>query len=282
MSNKKIIYCINLIVIFILILFYSPSTVRAQVTINEFLPDSSTEWIELYNSSASAEFLKNYYIDDDTDFNSDSGSSGKKLLSALNISNVNFPFIEVSSFLNNTGDWVALFDSMGNLVDSFQYQSNPGSNISMGRSPDGNGSFFILSSLTKGATNSLPIQTPTPTLESTVQPISSSTSSPTNSPTLKPTSTPAATKAPTLKPTNTPNPKSTGKIFNEEVLGIQNENESPNLTEESEENSEKSKVSILSILFIVLGISFVGFSGFAFFKQKRLNNNEGEKNKEII
>jgi len=123
--------CFSWLELLLCSIFFSlyPSNIYAQVSINEFLPDSSTEWIEFYNSSASADFLKTYYIDDDTDFNSDGGSSGKKLLSNLNISNITFPFIEISSFLNNSGDWVVLFDPLGNLIDSYHYQSNPGSNI---------------------------------------------------------------------------------------------------------------------------------------------------------
>jgi hypothetical protein len=121
--------------------------------------------------------------------------------------------------------------------------------------------------------------TPEPTDEPTEEP----TSDPTDTPTVKPTSTPIVTKSPTPKPTKTPTPDPTEETeFQEEVLGIQSEKESPTPEEELKESSEKPKVSILAIVFVILGISFVGFSGFAFFKQKGLNNNVNGKNKEII
>lgn len=126
------------------------------------------------------------------------------------------------------------------------------------------------------------IQVATPTPEPTSEPTNTPTSSPTNSPTLTPTPTPVVTKTPTIKPTNTPSPNETEESLNMEVLGIQIEDNLINSTQSSEENNDKPKSNFLPILFIVLGISFVGFSGFAFFKQKRLNNSEDEKNSEVI
>lgn len=60
-------------------------SVLAQVVINEFLVDGSPEWVELHNASDSAEYLKEYYIDDDENFSNDVGSSGKKSLVNLDI-----------------------------------------------------------------------------------------------------------------------------------------------------------------------------------------------------
>lgn len=160
--------------------------------INEFVPDGNPEWVEFYNASSSAEYLKNYYLDDDTSFTDDSGSSTKKLLTGLATSNPTFPFIELSSMLNNSGDSVVLFDPSGNIVDQYSYSSNPGKEISIGRNPDNSGTFFTLASPTKGNTNSPPQPSATPPPAPTSAP----------APTLKPTSTPkpAAASTPTPEP----------------------------------------------------------------------------------
>src|SRR3989344_5833616 len=84
-----------------------PSIVHSQVKINEFVPDAKQEWVEFYNASNSAEYLKDYWIDDDTDFRNEQGSA-KKLLSTLNTTSVGFPYFELSSFFNNSGDYVVL------------------------------------------------------------------------------------------------------------------------------------------------------------------------------
>ena len=42
-------------------------------------------------------YIKNYYLDDDTDFANDSGSGAKKLLINLNTANPTYPFFETSS-----------------------------------------------------------------------------------------------------------------------------------------------------------------------------------------
>lgn len=49
--------------------------VRAQVVIDEFVVRPNPEWVEFYNASGSAEYLRGYWLDDDRDFASDTGSS---------------------------------------------------------------------------------------------------------------------------------------------------------------------------------------------------------------
>lgn len=165
----------NFIVLFILLFIFFPKQIHAQVVINEFVVDGSPEWVEFYNASSSAEFLKSYWLDDDTDFTTDTGSSTKKVLTDLVTTNTTYPFIEMNSFLNNSansaGEWdhVVLFDSSGAIVDQYQYTSNPGDGISIGRSPDRTGGFSILQTATKGSTNSIP-QTPSPTPSPTPEP----------------------------------------------------------------------------------------------------------------
>lgn len=192
------------LVLLILLFIFVPKTLAmaSDVVINEFLPSPSSgnsEWVEFYNPDGVD--ISTYWLDDDADFNIDSGTSSKKSLSTLNISNINYPYIEISSFLNNSGDNVVLFTSDGTIVDQYQYIQNPGTDISIGRYPNGTGSFIVLSVMTKGSANSDP---PTPT--------------PTNIPT--PTITPAFTKTPTPTkvPTPTVTPKISPTIFNTPTL----------------------------------------------------------------
>jgi len=242
--------------------------------INEFVPDSSQEWIEFYNASASADYIKAYYVDDDTDFLSDSGSSSKKLLTNLNTTNPTFPTIDTSSFLNNSGDWVVLFDQNGVLVDQYQFISDPGKDISIGRYPDLTGIFSILAYSTKADANSAPltpVPTPTPSLTPTPTPV------PTPTPTLS--SSPTPTRIPTPTPTKTPTPVPTdspeGSVLGEEV-----DFPSPTAIESVLNSTEKSnkKFPFLAAGLIFLGMGFIGFSIFSIIKSaKRGYTDEGEK-----
>jgi len=192
--------------LFILILFLSLAKSSYAITapkINEFVahPSSSVEWVEFYNPDHTD--MSGYYVDDDTDFANDSGSSTKKSLSTLNNTNPEFPYIELSSVLNNTGDYVVLFDGSGNIVDQYNYDSDPGVDTAIGRSPDGTGAFAVLAASTKGSANSPVLPTPTPTPTDVPSPTPTTKPSPTNTPSPTP-KTPTAT--PTLKPSSTPRP----------------------------------------------------------------------------
>ncbi|KKR55942.1 MAG: hypothetical protein UT93_C0010G0015 [Candidatus Woesebacteria bacterium GW2011_GWF1_40_24] len=143
-----------------------PQKVKAQVVINEFVANGTPEWVEFYNSSPSADYIKNYYLDDDQNFLDDTGSGTKKLLTSLNTLNPTFPYFETTSFFNNSGDWIILFDQNGMMLDQFQYTSDPGRDFPIGRFPDSTGSFLMLSYSTKADGNSsppTPVPTPTPT-----------------------------------------------------------------------------------------------------------------------
>lgn len=300
--NKCFTTILRSIVVFgITILFlWFPSNIFAQVVINEFLPDASPEWVEFYNSSDSAEYIKSYYLDDDTDFTSDAGSSSKKVLSELNISNVTFPYIEISSFLNNSGDFVVLFNSDGALIDQYQYSSNPGSGVSIGRYPDRTGSFDVLSSPTKGTANSAPVPTSTPTPAATGEQNScggtcgsdsncanglvcyggycrnSSCQSDTDC--ICSTSTPmpilTLTPTPTKIPVLTKTPTSTPTSGSEEVLGIQGEQSvSPSATPMPQEGLN-SKFPFFAILLIIGGVTCMGLPIFVLLKKGGKSYNE--------
>lgn len=198
----------------VLISFIFVSPVFASVVINEFNPNASPEWVELYNASDSAEYLKSYYLDDDISFTEDSGSGTKKLLTELITMSATYPYIDISSFLNNGGDYVVIFDSLGSLIDQYQYTHDPGDGITIGRSPDNTGSFSTLAFSTKGSQNSQP-PTVTPTRTPTPSQVPSPTKTPTST-TVAGTSTPTHTK--TTTPTKASTPTSTPADI--EVTGI--------------------------------------------------------------
>lgn len=184
---KKFKFFLSLLITicFFFLTFSFQVLASTNVVINEFLANPTSpakEWIEFYNPNNID--LSSYWLDDDTSFSDDSGSGVKKSLSSLNTSNSNYPYLEFSSFLNNDGDYVVLFSADGSIIDQYQYVSDPGKDVAVGRSPDGTGNWIILNSATSGGQNSLS-STPTPT------------PTPTPSPTPEPTSTPTSTSTPT-------------------------------------------------------------------------------------
>lgn len=230
------------IIVFLSLFFIFPPIARAEnhVVINEFLAHPSSgnnEWVEFYNPDKID--LSGYYLDDDTSFSDDIGSSPKKNLSSLSASNSAYPYLELNNaFLNNPGDNVVLFDSTGNIIDQYTYNKDPGENNIFGRSPDGIGEFQVLASATQGQPNSNPQPTPTQTPTNTpIPPTPTRTPTPTKTPTPSPTpkiptptQTPTPIKSvPTSKPTKTispttkitikPSGKITGKLFPTSVLG---------------------------------------------------------------
>ncbi len=186
------------------------SSAEGSIKINEFLAHPSSgnkEWVEFYNPDHID--LSGYFLDDDTDFGSDTGNSSKKNLATINNDNPLFPYFEMSSFLNNSGDYVVLFSSTGELIDKYQYTKDPGADIAIGRFPDGTGEIAVLSNPTKGQPNSAPhIDSPTPS--------PSPKPTPTHAPT-KITSTKSSTKviASSMPTQKTPlsNPSSAGQIL---------------------------------------------------------------------
>lgn len=260
---KKVIFFLTYLISYLLII----SEIRAQVLINEFVPDSTQEWIELYNASGSADYLKVYYVDDDPDFLSDSGSSSKKLLTNLNVNNPMFPTIDTSSFLNNSGDWVVLFNQNGELIDQYQFTTNPGKDISIGRYPDLTGNFSILVYSTKADVNSAPqTPSPTPTLSPTEISISTPTPTKTPTPTPIPTKTPLPTPVKTPLRTNSSTPIATVSAGISEVLGIRaGPSSSPSAGIEALPE-KKADFPLLPIILIFAGVCFVAIPIFSIIK----------------
>ena len=196
MSRRYLSVCSLILLIFVpFFLSFQKVHADSKIVINEIFVHPASgdkEWVELYSPDDTD--LTTYWIDDDTSFTEDSGSSPKKNLSTVTSGqDVKHPFIETSSMFNNSGDYVVLFDSTGTIVDQYQYTKDPGSAVPMGRSPDGSGEFQILASATQGNFNTPPQPTDTPT--SPPAPTATHTPKPTHTPT--PTKTPTSTKTPT-------------------------------------------------------------------------------------
>lgn len=189
------------IVVIILLLTQKPPVYAADIVINEFLanpPSGQGEWVELYSSASSDVNLIGWKLID--------AAGNTKSLDSLGIISVGgFVVYEYSSdgWLNNSSsETITLKDANGESVDNFAYSEEQQENVTTGRSPDGSLNWVVLTSATKGTSNSPPLPTPTPT--PTFTPTSTPTPAPTNTPTPTKTSTP--TPSPTKVPTNTPKP----------------------------------------------------------------------------
>src|SRR3989344_1037033 len=129
--------------LFILLALLVPAKALA-VKINEFVANADQEWVEFFNDDLANDVLMTYWVDDDTNFASDSGSQTIQSLGNLNSDNPIFPYFNLPvSMFNNGGDLVVLFDDQGGVVDQFTYAIDPGPGVSIGRIPDGTGAFSV-------------------------------------------------------------------------------------------------------------------------------------------
>lgn len=155
----------RLLFLFVLFFFFSQHRgYLVNIFINEFManPSDGIEWVEFYHPIETT--LTGYYLDDDPN----GGSSRIQLTDTNVITSGNYSYVEISkSFLNNSGDFVTLLNSTGNVIDQYQYKTSE-KGVSIGRSPDGTGSFSSLAGVIKGSANS-PVK-PTATLTSTKTP----------------------------------------------------------------------------------------------------------------
>lgn len=260
-----------------LLIILVPSNVFASTNakINEFLvhPGSGDEWVEFYNPDQID--LSTYFLDDDTDFSSDSGSSSKKNLSAINNSNLTYPYLEFGSFLNNDSDYVVLFAPDGSIEDQYQYSSDPGSDVTIGRSPDGSGQFSTLTSQTRGAGNTNPVPTsdPTPTPNPSPSPTPTPTPTPANSPVPTPIKSPSPSPKPT--PKSSPSPSSqTSTILGE----TSDTNPSPNPSPSPEAKSGTLSKTKAAAIITGAGALLIALSfGFYLWYSKLLGNEKSPK-----
>jgi hypothetical protein len=105
------------------------------ILINEFVPNASQEWVELYNPTGVTIDISGAYIDDIA-----GGSSPQQIPASTTIAAGGYYCHNMTSaILNNTGgDTARLLKSDGStVVDSRAYTGSPTANYSYYRSPDG-------------------------------------------------------------------------------------------------------------------------------------------------
>lgn len=180
----------------------TPSVASAQIFINEISPSTDPEWVELYATSDSN--LQNCTLS----FHDTEDTKQKIYFPDPVALPANSYFMVKkgergwgSNWLNNSGDTVKL--NCPTFSDSHTYSDSNGKTI--GRSPDGNGNFFVLTTESPGAGNSPPTPSPTPTPTETPK-----TPSPTLTPvpTVLSVATKTLTPAPKFSPSPTSNIKS--------------------------------------------------------------------------
>lgn len=272
---KQVVKTVTVFLVsFILFFLISLKSAFADVVINEFVPNPGTglaEWVEFYNTDSSTADLSDYFFDDDTSFDSDSGSSQKVALSGL-LPSLQSCFWELSSYLNNNGDSPSLFKLDSATTDTYNYASSS-AGLSYSRIPDG-GAWQISQSPSKSSSKCIdlaPSPTPTPT----------STPASTNTPT--PTPTPIPTKTPTPIPvTVTMNSgsadilgESTESAFllEEEATPIFEKAETP-ITKQTQILGENNFTKLMISAGIIL-ISACGILAFRAYKQYRKKELEG-------
>lgn len=194
MSGKLSFFCF--LCIFFLTL--APSSVKAQIFINEILPDpegNNPEWVELYNPTSETLSLDHWSL-------KDTSQPAKSLDGKVISANSFLVFETEEGWLNNSSvETLTLLASDSATIDQAAFDSLP-KNQSLSRYPDGSGSWFTTSNTTKGGPNSAP---PTPTPQPT-DPPPDPTKTPTPQPsptTALPTKIPTPKLSPTRKPTVT-------------------------------------------------------------------------------
>lgn len=103
-----------------------------EVLINEYVANSSTEWVELYNTTGNDLDLSGHYIDDV----SGGGGSPKLIPNNTIITAGGYYVMQFSGFLNNGGDDVRFLDPTQAALDSHTYTSST-ADYSWYRYPDG-------------------------------------------------------------------------------------------------------------------------------------------------
>lgn len=208
-------------------------TAYAQVVINEFCPNCSTEWVELYNLTTDPIDLEGWELQDGNSISSDDLTITKAVEGVTVIQPQGFMVISYAKdqgWLNNSGEeTLKLFDNSAatDPVDSFSFSSTQ-KDKTYSRIPDGTGSFSSGTNPTQGTYNQAPpspTPSPTPTLAPTATPKP-----------LSPTPTTKPSPTSTLHPTPTPPDSTQESTADDEqtlVLG-EASNPSPTPTEVSQ------------------------------------------------
>lgn len=128
--------------------------VAGEVVINEFVAANGTiqtsEWVELYNTTAETLDISLMWIDDIAD----GGGAPKQIPASTTIDAGGYYVMTFSSFLNNTGDDVRFLDADGVTAHDTYTYGTATTDMSWCRKPDGESWSAIECDPTQGSTNS--------------------------------------------------------------------------------------------------------------------------------
>ena len=139
--------------------------VFASLKLNEIYPappSGEYEWIELYNDENQTVDISQYQLLD---------LAGNKIkISTQSALPFGFVLATSSSVLNNIGDTISFKNNLGDIIEIATYSASFDSTKTYVKCPNGNGSWFVLNTLTKNSSNEIACQilTPSPTLEPTL------------------------------------------------------------------------------------------------------------------
>jgi hypothetical protein len=242
----------------------SPANVLGQVVINEISSSGNQDWVELLAlPSGQAVNLDGYTI-------KDSKSTIENLSGTLNPGS--FKIFEVGNRLNKDGDTIEIFYN-NQTIDKITYGKDgicaPEDTQTIGRYPDGTGSFRRLLSGTKETPNTdQEAHCPAPTPSSTPQPTNTNTPTP-----ITPIPTPKITKPPTPRPTRTPE-----VLASETSAPDFTESPTPTISPTPSPMPTKSTFPPAAAVFIILGIGCMSFPPAALYlKHKKSKANEDTK-----
>lgn len=251
-------------------LFPVAALATSSIVINEISSGSSTsDWVEIYNTSTESVDISKYRIRDST-------TSNKKNFSG-SLASQQFASLGFDDNLNNSGDKVRLIFFEGEnetLIEEIPYGTlggicAPPETESIGKKPDGSQITIKLANQSRDISNNSVSESPCPSPTPTITPTPSPTPKPdptnTPAPTSGPTSTPKPpTVIPTKKPTSIPTLKPTESeefingesSLEDQLLGasasaenIDNPSPAPEIT-----NKPKTKSAIHPVPIIVIGL----------------------------
>lgn len=253
-------------VIFFLILFFIfPPICFAQIVINEFYAPTTSDWVELHNTSDNPIDVSGWILDDE-----DTSTNMLEIPQETTISAKSIVAFEVKNRLNKPGDTIYLFNSSNEKKDSRSYDQEVNNDVSFGRKPDG-GSWHKLSPPTKGQSNNSsdivdPVSSPSPS----PSPNSQSSLSPTPSSSSDASTVTVFSPSPSLETVikEGKEEKFEETDFTGEVFGVSENNEEDKA--EEEEKKEEENGSSLSLIISLSGIFFLSIASFPFLKPKLL------------
>ncbi|MBM4402346.1 MAG: lamin tail domain-containing protein [Candidatus Cloacimonetes bacterium] len=186
------------------------ATEPTNIYLSEFAanPEEGSEWVEIYNPTATPVDLTDWQIDD-----IEGGSSPFSIPAGTIIAPSEYLVFEIGTKLNNSGDSVRLLDNSGAVVDEFSY-----SGAKKGYSWARNANFDWQETMEQTPEEINVIVTPIPTPSPT----------PTSTPTLTPTPTVAPTPTPQTTLTIAFSPPKEAQIDQEFSLSVSLGNAGPN------------------------------------------------------